>query len=333
MHLFIDTNIFLAFFHLSSDELEELWKLTVLLEQNQVVLHLPTQVRDEFSRNRDRKIADALHRIREQKLPSQFPQMCKDYPEFRELRISLEDCNARLGLLVKRLEVDIASRELKADRAIGELFRYGAVIEVSPEIIRAAFQRTHVGNPPGKPGSMGDAINWESLLAGVPAHQDLYFISDDRDYASALDSDQFDSFLTEEWAARKSSNIRFYRRLSLFFKEHFPNIKLAADLERDLQIRDLKASDSFARSRFILQRLTGPADFSRAQVQAFVDACLRNTQVLWIADDHDIREIINSITGEREAEIEPEDWHKLQRALEGKSHLLAFDEDDDKMPF
>jgi predicted nucleic acid-binding protein len=42
--------------------LEELKKLTVLLEQKKLRLYLPSQVVAEFRRNREAKIADALNK-------------------------------------------------------------------------------------------------------------------------------------------------------------------------------------------------------------------------------------------------------------------------------
>jgi len=44
MLMFIDTNVFLTFYHFSNDDLEELRKLRVLLEREEVVLYLPQQV-------------------------------------------------------------------------------------------------------------------------------------------------------------------------------------------------------------------------------------------------------------------------------------------------
>jgi hypothetical protein len=52
-----------------------------------------------------------------------------------------------------------------------------------------------VGNPPGKQGSLGDAINWEALLAEVPDGEDLYLIADDRDYLSVLNENKPKEFL------------------------------------------------------------------------------------------------------------------------------------------
>ena len=56
MNLFIDTNIFLSFYYLSSDDLEELNKLAVLLQQSEVTLFLTNQVVEEFRRNRENRL-------------------------------------------------------------------------------------------------------------------------------------------------------------------------------------------------------------------------------------------------------------------------------------
>ncbi len=63
MNVFIDTNVFLSFCHLTNYDLEELRKLKVLLEKGNVVLHLLDQTVDESRRNRESKIADALKRL------------------------------------------------------------------------------------------------------------------------------------------------------------------------------------------------------------------------------------------------------------------------------
>jgi hypothetical protein len=69
-----------------------------------------------------------------------------------------------------------------------------------------------VGNPPGKKGSLGDAINWEALLENVPDGEDLYLIADDRDYFSVLDENKPREFLIREWKEKRESDVFFYRR-------------------------------------------------------------------------------------------------------------------------
>ena len=61
--LFIDTNILLSFYHLSSDDLEELRKLIALIDTGQITLVVTEQVKDEFFRNRGAKIADAMKEL------------------------------------------------------------------------------------------------------------------------------------------------------------------------------------------------------------------------------------------------------------------------------
>ncbi|MEQ1761458.1 MAG: PIN domain-containing protein [Vicinamibacterales bacterium] len=79
LNLFIDTNVFLSFFHLTSEDLEELRKLSALVKDKRVTLWLPEQVIHEFRRNREGKIQDALKQLRDQRLNLQFPSICKDY--------------------------------------------------------------------------------------------------------------------------------------------------------------------------------------------------------------------------------------------------------------
>lgn len=86
MNLFIDTNIFLSFFHFTNDDLEEIHKLTVLVEKKKVVLWVTEQVKNEFYRNRGNKLGDALNRLKDVKVKPQFPQICKGYDEYNEVR-------------------------------------------------------------------------------------------------------------------------------------------------------------------------------------------------------------------------------------------------------
>jgi predicted nucleic acid-binding protein len=63
--LFIDTNVLLSFYHLTSEDIEELKKLVVLVESKEIELIVPKQVENEFWRNRGAKISDAMKKLRE----------------------------------------------------------------------------------------------------------------------------------------------------------------------------------------------------------------------------------------------------------------------------
>ena len=91
IHLFIDTNVYLKFYHFSNDDLEELSKLKVLMDNDQLELHLPEQIADEFNRNRDTKLEDSLKTFNQSKLSTQFPQFCKGYKEYETLKKLIKD--------------------------------------------------------------------------------------------------------------------------------------------------------------------------------------------------------------------------------------------------
>jgi hypothetical protein len=199
VHLFLDTNILLSFFHYAGDDLEELKKLIVLLEKGKVHLYVPRQVLSEFSRNREIKIADALKKLKEQRLNLQFPQISKDYGEYITLRKLQKDYETQHAALLQKLDSAIDDHSLKADVIIAQLFKLAIPIDCGDALIQKARTRFDLGSPPGKAGSLGDALNWEALMAGVPETVALHFISDDKDYCSALDEDSFNGFLSEEW--------------------------------------------------------------------------------------------------------------------------------------
>lgn len=330
MNIFIDTNVFLSFYHLTNDDLEELRKLKALLEKGIVVLHLPNQTVDEYWRNRETKIAAALKSLKDQKLNLQFPALCKDYEEYGSLRELQKDFEKQHSSLVGQISKDIESNSLKADLVIEELFEKSKLIKLSEELVTKSKFRMSVGNPPGKNGSLGDAINWEALLESVPDGKDLYLIADDRDYFSILDENKPKEFLIREWKTNKSADVFFYRRLAPFFKEHYPNIKLASEFEKEMVVQQLVGSRSFATTHSAVAKLSGFENFSQSQVSEIIDAALTNNQVNWILGDNDVFEFITKFADEYRNKIDEEVYQRLIEEL--KKHKPAEDEDDD-LPF
>lgn len=330
MNVFIDTNVFLSFYHLTNDDLEELRKLKVLLEKRKVALHLPGQTIDEYRRNRETKIADALKRLKEQKLNLQFPALCKDYGEYSTLRDLQKEFEKQHSSLVVQISRDIESNSLKADHVIQELFDKAEAIETTEKLISKAQLRMSIGNPPGKNGSLGDAINWEALLESVPDGEDLYLIADDRDYFSALDENKPKEFLIREWKNKKNADVFFYRRLAPFFKEHYPEIKLASELEKEMAVQQLVGSGSFVTTHSAIAKLAGFENFSQSQVSEIVDAALTNSQVNWILGDQDVFDFMNKFAAEYKDSIERESYENLIESL--KEHEPDEDDDDD-FPF
>jgi hypothetical protein len=297
MHnLFIDTNIYLTFFHYTKDDLEEIQKLEHLISKREEIrIFLPDQVENEFIRNRDNKIAESLDNFRKEKFNNQFPSFCKYYPEYTNLRKSISEYEEHKRNLLEKLMKDIKNQELLADLQINKLFDLSIKNESTDEIIEFARNRHLKGNPPGKNDSYGDAINWEILLNNIPNNEDLYFISDDKDYYSLINPDDFNNYLFLEWRSRKNSNIFCYRSISKFFQDKYPKISLKTEIRKEEVLEKFINSSSYANTRKCLIDLVDLNEFSAKQVKAFIDACINNNQIYWIKDDNDIKQYINEI--------------------------------------
>lgn len=306
MKLFIDTNIYLKFYHFTTDELEELKKLIILIEDGQIELLLPKQVVDEYRRNREVKIADALKKLNEEKLNYTFPVFCKDYEEYKNMTKAIHEYKNNKEELLIKLGKAIESFKLKADELIKELFSKAIFVEITDELIQRAKLRYDLGNPPGKNNSYGDALNWESLLIEVDYKEDIHFLSDDKDYFSQIDKNKFNSFLEQEWKEVKASTIYFYKSISNFFRINFPDIKLSTELRKDITIKKLEKAGSFQSARKHLNELFNLHDFNSDQINKIIEISINNNQVLRISEDSDINEILFSFIDNYENVIDSE---------------------------
>jgi predicted nucleic acid-binding protein len=305
MQLFIDTNILLSFYSLNQDDLAELHKIIEAIEKQQITLLLTDQIINEFYRNREQRIDGAIKSFRAQTFNPQFPQLCEDYPEINILREALKHHEQTHAALVAKILVDIQAKTLKADLIIQALFSLGTQLTPDLQTIEQARLRMSVGNPPGKNNSLGDAINWESLLTQTPTGEDLYFITGDKDYCSALNDDEFSDFLLTEWDRRKHTKIHFYKRLSSFCKEQFPEITLASARDKDFLIRDLVNSHSIANTQAAIAKLSYYSEFTAAQVNTIVGAAISNRQVGWSIEDDQVKSFLQSIVTNNEQYLDP----------------------------
>ncbi len=285
--LFIDTNVYLTFFHFSKDDLEELKKLAVAIKHDKIRLYVTEQIKSEFYRNRELKINDAIRNL--QPLPKSFPQIFKENEQqYKIIQHSISSYEVALKEILATVQTNVKNNSFNADEIISELFHSATCFEMTDEIYKKAKKRVTLGNPPGKDNSYGDAINWESLLALFPNGERLYFISADKDYTSPIDENALMQFLDNEWIKNKSSKIHFYSRLSLFFKDNFPNIKLALDLEKEIDIEDLTNCWTFYSTHQCLARLSKYNEFSKSQVNNIIQAAIKNDQIYSIRGDSDV---------------------------------------------
>lgn len=306
MNLFIDTNLFLNFYHFSSDDLEELEKLIVLISNEKIRLILPEQVKDEFYRNREVKLKDAMKLSEGNWKQNKIPQFYKNYQEYQEIISLSKELSKKFSKLKEKVNSEIDSRRLKADDLIGTLFSIGDFVERSKDLIDKSILRFNIGNPPGKNKSYGDAINWEALLEEVPQGEPLYFLSDDKDYFSKINTSQIDPFLLDEWREKKKSEIFPFRSFSSFFSSKFPKIKLALELEKEIRMNKLVESGSFASARRAMWNVSELNDYPPELVESFLEACVQNSQIFWISEDEDINNLIYDFIGNHESNISSE---------------------------
>jgi hypothetical protein len=315
MHLFLDTNIYLAFYKLSDDDLDELEKLAVTVRSGTTVLYLTDQVRDEFRRNRAGTISESLKAVETSRLPNAFPRLFTNLPGYADLRATLALFEHQRGDLLAQAREAAIGQTLQADRLIQGLFEIAVHLPLNDGVLSAAQRRHSLGNPPGKKDSIGDAVNWESLLAGVPNGEDLVLVTADRDYVSKLSDDVLDEFLTLEWNERKNSTISGHRSLTALFSRYYPEIRLAADLEKELAIDALVSSPNFRSTHLAIQRLTSFVDFTVDQVLTMVEAASTNSQVRQLLQDADVKMFFTDIAERFGESIPPVDLATLRERM------------------
>lgn len=328
IHVFIDTNVYLTFFSFAEDDLEELRKLRVAIENGEVKLWMTTQARDELRRNREGKVAESMEALRKLKRPDGIPQMARNLPEFDAFKQARVELNRHLNVLDEQLSQQALAGDLAADRVLRELMDAAETVETSDEILNAARRRTEIGNPPGKRGSLGDAINWECLLAACPGREDLYLVTQDGDFASKMDKERVSAFLTEEWHDAKSSDVRLYKRISSLFQDKFPDIQLAAEFEKELRIRGLIGSPSFDRTHRAISALSVYTEFSDQQVRDLLEGASLNTQVRMIRHDADVQQFFRKLLDEHGDAFEPDELERFERIF-GPDEEDRTDTDDD----
>ena len=115
MKIFLDTNVYLSFYHYTSNDLDELNKLAVLIKADSCVLYTTTQLLDEFKRNREGKIFEALKNFKPPKLALEFPRFCQDYHEFAEMQGLQKSFAKAHDAILKKIDTEVKASNLKAD--------------------------------------------------------------------------------------------------------------------------------------------------------------------------------------------------------------------------
>lgn len=322
LNLFIDTNVLLGFYRYSKDDLTKLNQLEdLIVKTSDINLIVTGQQVDEFYRNRDKVIADV---VKELSTSISIPQLFSGHSDYKGIRKQAEMIKTEVERVKTETLEDARKGQLKADLIISRLFKGATVIPA--DVLKKAKNRAEIGNPPGKAGSIGDAINWELLLSVIPADEDLHIVSQDGDFASELDKTQLNSFLVKEWGESRTGSLHLYETLNALFKTNFPQIKLMDEYIKDDLIRQLGQSGSFDTSREIIEKLLKVNSFSEKQIAALYKAATSNDQV------YNAHKYSPDLVGDKLWQIVKPHWNKLNEKTQN-TWMATFPDDSEPEDF
>lgn len=288
LNVFIDSCILLNIYELSGPDLDEFKKISELTRSGKLVIYDPQQVVNEFWRNREGGVAEAVKRFKETKANAVLPNLVRSYRQIPELKTAIKQVDTLVREITASVETDISSDSLTADEVVTDLLGTATLIDSDEELVKKARLRRELGNPPGKKGSLGDALNWESLLKAVPVDNELIVISSDGDYESPLSETKIKEFLVREWNAQKKSKLTLYKSLPAFLQGNFPEIRLSSEIAKLTAIERLEGSGSYSETHNIISKLDKVSGFNDNELERISKACLENGQVYRILEDEDV---------------------------------------------
>lgn len=305
MNVFIDTNLYLDFYRMGQDKLDELNKVFALHDYGQLKIWLPELLKNEFWRNRSKVVADNIKEIEKDYKPS-LPHIFRQHVDQKTFLKTVSDANRLKNKIFEDIQQQFKDETLAADLVIKKIFDAAIKINADDATIDKGKRRFDLGNPPGKNKSYGDAVNWECLLAAIPEGEDIYLITEDGDYKSSFIKDDMNEYLKYEWKTKKKSEPHIYARLSEFIKEHFPQANNLADMEVNLIIKELEESASFASTHHVVSKLLKFKDFKQEQIFKIINIYFDNNQVRYIKDDPDVKSLARMIIQQGDEEKDPE---------------------------
>lgn len=296
INIFIDTSALLEFYLFPKDQVVVIDSLATVIEKHLANLLLPDQVKKEFHKNREGKIDKAIKEFASISILERAPAIIREHPDYAALKDAVRVAVAKHRDLVNALINSAREEETSIDMFMVRLFAAATNLEASPDIVHRAIARKERGLPPGKRGSIGDELNWETLLALAP-DGDVAIVSQDGDYASDANKSDIRRYLEVEWRNKKKGTASLYPRVSALIAAHFKGAESAADIEKDIRANSLLTSDSFASTHKAIADLTGYDEFSESTARKIATAFIENDQVRWIRNDADVKEFFEKFIG------------------------------------
>ncbi len=305
IHVFIDTNVFLEFFDSSSEDVDLLNGVFSKYEHGSATIYLTGQVHDEFIRNREYRIQSALIKFVSPTVDFKIPEFMTKYIECEKMKNICKEFNREFkknyDSILHQANEDIREENLSADKVINEIFTKSNITREGNSLYEEARMRMDIGNPPGKKGSMGDAMNWVHLLKNVPQEQDIHIVSHDGDFYSVLNSNKNENvpnpYLLKEWQDQKQAELFVYRKLSQLTEKHFDGVAFTFDSNKEKLISDLENSMYYADTHLAVAGLNDFSYFSFNDMSRILSAAYSNNQISSIVTDEDIVSFIRKIVG------------------------------------
>lgn len=295
LHLFVDTNVWLSFFAFAKDDIEQLTKLTGLINSGTLKLYVPEQVAHEFSRNREVKLAESIKDF-SGGFSKSVPRFLVDLDEAKIFQKAVEDLSKARNDLVQKANEGAVSKTFAVDTLVADVFAAATIGDITADMIEKARLRKDIGNPPGKGQSLGDQINWEYLLATVPGDVTLHVVSKDGDYQSALKNGLPHNYLVEEWKGIKGGDLCLHTELKPFLNAQFQIIKLEVDKEKATAIKMLTESGSFSTTHLGVSMVLPFLDaLTQEDANLLMEKGIENQQIRWIADDSDVKHLYGKL--------------------------------------
>jgi hypothetical protein len=117
------------------------------------------------------------------------------------------------------------------------------------------------------------------------------------------------------------TTFKYYKTLSNFFKEKFPEINISTELQKEQLINKLSSSSSFSETRNILRELKNYDDFTSKQLNDIVYSAISNNQIYWIRNDDDINEYLNKIVSDKLSLIDSNYLESYKNLYQSKLEL------------
>lgn len=309
MQLFLDSNVYLSFFKRSSDDLQKLEAIAEYVNDGGLDLFIPDNVQIEFYKNREKVIADELKHLTSQiSNKTQLPRMADGNPLTSQIHEISYSRNKLIEQLSNELKKAAESNVLPADIVIKDLFKAGRTIPTSDDILAKAKNRIELRKPPGKPGSLGDAINWECLLESCGDFE-LHVVTRDSDFQSSLNDTSFHEILLREWRARSNHPLYLHKQIGDFLRQHLPDYALNYDKLTEYWISQLETSIDVKLAIVACEHIEG-RDLSYEQAQRIID----NPNVELIFADERIKKFYEFILHQYGV-IERQEYHELADIL------------------